>query len=377
MENPAVSFRKIDSILPMTEMSQQRTVVSLVGLRPVLAMVLAGSIMVASSGLAQTADSIGIAAKTPKNTVITTVGVGTQPLGIVVSHDNKTVYVANNGSNNVSVIDATNSYAVKATIAVGSGPGYLAVSPDGKTLYVSCNGAGSVYVIDTTQSTYPVKTTWATGSSPQGIAVTPNGKELYVANVGSGTVSVFETSGSGSAKTINSEGAPVHVLFTEQGKQADLLNSAGTGYVQFIKTVSGTVSSSTGAGGSIYSPSGFVTNSSGSTLYITSESYATICDARTGKVTKQILVAPSIFPGTALGQPAVTPNGKYLYVAYLYEGNTALNEVAMFDVATGKIVGQPIPVGVYPGWLQMAPNGDTLYVANLQGNSVTVIDTTL
>ena len=358
----------------MTEISKQQTVVSRVGLRPVLAMVLTGSIVIASPGLAQ--DSIGIAAKPPQNTVITTVVVGTQPLGIAVSPDNQTVYVANQGSNNVSVLDANNGYAVKATTAVGAAPGYLAVSKDGNTLYVSCGGAGSVYVIDTTQPTYPVTTTLAAGKSPTGIAVTPNGKELYVANPGSGTVSVFATSGSPPPKTISSGGAPALVLFTEQGKQADLLNSAGVGYVQFIKTVSGTVSSSTGAGGSIFAPNGFVADHSASIVYITSESYVTLCDAKSGKVTKEILVAPNIFPGTGLGQPAVTPNGKYLYVAYNYEGNTLLNEVAMFDVATGKIVGTLIPVGAFPFWLQMAPNGDRLYVANKEGNSVTVIDTT-
>ena len=362
----------------MTEISKQRTVVSRVSLRPVLAMVLAGSIMTASSGLAQPADSIGIAAKIPKNTVVTTVPVGTQPLGMVVSSDNKTVYVANQGSNTVSVLDATNGYAVKATTAVGAAPRYLAISPNGKTLYVSCNGAGSVYVIDTTQSTYPVTTTLTAGDSPEGIAVTPNGKELYVANQGSGTVSVFDTSGSTSPKTITTEGAPFLVLFTEQGKQADLLNSAGTGYVQFIKAVSGVVSSSTGAGGSIFFPIGFVTDRSASTLYITSATnYATLCDAKTGKVTKQFLVTPSLFPGAELGQPAVTPNGKYLYVAYTYEGYTPLNQVAMFDVATGKMVGTPIAVGAYPFWLQMAPNGDTLYVANENDGTVSVIDTTL
>ncbi|HXM02528.1 MAG TPA: hypothetical protein VN939_07995 [Chthoniobacterales bacterium] len=57
------------------------------------------------------------------------------------------------------------------------------------------------------------------------------------------------------------------------------------------------------------------------------------------------MVTPSLFPGAELGQPAVTPNGKYLYVAYNYEGNTLLNQVAMFDVATGKIVATPIAVG--------------------------------
>lgn len=64
-------------------------------------------------------------------------------------------------------------------------------------------------------------------------------------------------------------------------------------------------------------------------------------------------------------------------VAYDYQGDTLLNQVAVFDVATGKMVGKPIAVGAYPFWLQMAPNGDTLYVANENDGTVTVIDSAL
>jgi DNA-binding beta-propeller fold protein YncE len=168
------------------------------------------------------------------------------------------------------------------------------------------------------------------------------------------------------------------VVITQQGKQADLLNSAGSGYLQFINTVSETVSSSTGGGEPIFLPAGMTSDASGTTLYIaTDESYVALCDATNGKVTKQILVSPSITTPMYLGQPAVTPNGQYLYVPYGYNGTTneLQNQVAMFDVGTGKMVGSPIAVGAYPVWLQMAPNGDRLYVANENANTVTVIDT--
>jgi DNA-binding beta-propeller fold protein YncE len=48
----------------------------------------------------------------------------------------------------------------------------------------------------------------------------------------------------------------------------------------------------------------------------------------------------------------------------------------MLNVASGKIVGSPIKVGVEPFWAQMAQNGDTLYVANYSSGSITVINTT-
>jgi DNA-binding beta-propeller fold protein YncE len=120
-------------------------------------------------------------------------------------------------------------------------------------------------------------------------------------------------------------------------------------------------------------------DATGSTLYITNQfSYVIVRDLKDGKVTKEFLVAPDIATNMYLGQPAVTPNGKYLYVPFAYNNSTGQNQdqVQMFDVATGKAVGTPITVGNRPFWAQMAPNGDTLYVANGEDDTVTVIDTT-
>ncbi len=60
---------------------------------------------------------------TASNTLIQTVTVGSQPRGIEVTPDNSTVYVANRGSDTVSVINA-NTYAV-TTINVGNEPAGL------------------------------------------------------------------------------------------------------------------------------------------------------------------------------------------------------------------------------------------------------------
>jgi len=107
-----------------------------------------------------------------------------QPFGIVASPDGALVYVANFGSNSVSVVD-TLSLEVVATVFVDSGPFALALSPDGATLYVSTN-QNTVSVVDTATRTktgsIPV------GNHPQGVSVTPDGATLYVANQLDGTV---------------------------------------------------------------------------------------------------------------------------------------------------------------------------------------------
>jgi DNA-binding beta-propeller fold protein YncE len=122
-------------------------------------------------------------------------------------------------------------------------------------------------------------------------------------------------------------------------------------------------------------------DSSQSTLYITDEAnYHSICNAIDGSQMARLLVAPSVYSSYYLGQPAVTKNGRHLYVPY-YENQltyTALNQVVMLDLSTGQIVGTPITVGDYPYWTQISPNGQTLYVVNsvYGGCSVTVVNIT-
>ena len=66
---------------------------------------------------------------TATNTVLGTIAVGPDPVGVAVNSNGNLVYVANNGSNTVSVIDTTQGLlgAVTATITVGTSPYGVAV----------------------------------------------------------------------------------------------------------------------------------------------------------------------------------------------------------------------------------------------------------
>ena len=80
------------------------------------------------------------------------------------------------------------SNTVVASLAVG-GEG-VAVNPNTNRIYVANNGSSNVSVIDGASNT--VAATVAVGTSPEGVAVTPNTKRIYVANWGDDTVSVIE-----------------------------------------------------------------------------------------------------------------------------------------------------------------------------------------
>lgn len=106
----------------------------------------------------------------------------------VVSPDGSTVYVANAGSNTVSVIDAATGLVTK-TIKVGRTPSGLALKLDGSRLFVANAGSNTVTIINT--STRAVTKTIKVGSGPVGLAFSPDGTALYVTDTGADSMSVI------------------------------------------------------------------------------------------------------------------------------------------------------------------------------------------
>jgi YVTN family beta-propeller protein len=91
------------------------------------------------------------------------------------------VYVVNNASNNVSVID-TSTHTVVATVPVGNLPRGVAVNPAGTRVYVVNNASFNVSVIDTSTDTVVSTVPVVSGPVAFGQFIGP-----YIAGVG-GTV---------------------------------------------------------------------------------------------------------------------------------------------------------------------------------------------
>ena len=62
-------------------------------------------------------------------------------------------YVANMGTNTVTVINAATNTPLASPIVVGTNPANIAVSPDGKWAYVTNYASNSVSYIDTATNT--------------------------------------------------------------------------------------------------------------------------------------------------------------------------------------------------------------------------------
>lgn len=111
------------------------------------------------------------------------ISVGSDPDGTAVDAVTGMVYVANAGSNSVSVIDGATG-TVTATIPVGSEPAGIAVDDDTDMIYVANHGAPTVSVIDGGTNTVAATLTVGTTVGPDAVAVDPATDQIFVTTYG-------------------------------------------------------------------------------------------------------------------------------------------------------------------------------------------------
>lgn len=117
---------------------------------------------------------------------MTTIEVGEEPEGILVSPDGKTAYVTSEVANTVHVVD-TASKEIKANIVVGNRPRRFALTPEQQELWVSNELSGSISIID--PATHKIKETLTflppgfrpEDVTPVGITLSNDGKTAVVA----------------------------------------------------------------------------------------------------------------------------------------------------------------------------------------------------
>jgi YVTN family beta-propeller protein len=313
------------------------------------------------------------------------------------------LYVANRGSNTVSVIDTMTNRLVDTdlnvigtqSITVGSSPSALAIS--GTRLYVANSGSNTVSVIDTTTNRLVdidlnvIGTQSITvGSSPSAVTFSPDGSLAYVAN-GNDTVSVINTKDYTVFATIT-----IDPSAEATGSHAIALSPDGT-RVYVTDAVDRTVR---------VIAFGRFTNSA---PVVSGDSIPRTFDPVTGLVTGYInvrdpdqdqlrytLAEPPAMGGTATfdqetgafsytpsqaarDQAAATTGLDYdTFGVYVSDGisttyTTVRVQVAPTPAATTPVTTAPVTVGSGPSGSVVS--GGYAYVINYDSNNVTVIDT--
>lgn len=349
--------------------TKQAVVVRTPGIGSVITMLVAVSVFGAV---------LDLKAQGSNSPVVATLPVGTAPYSLVVSPDGSHVYVANINSNDLSVIDVATNHVEATRLLAGPHPNDVKITPDGQYLYVA-NGlkpAGTISVVRASNGAL-IQTISGLGDFPTSLAISPNAKFIYVTNSGSGTVSVINTATNQVSPTsinIGPAAYPQVVTFTPDGLFAYVGNHSANS-ISFVSTSKNQVVGSLLTQG--IGPDGISITPDGKKAYV--ENWGTNGDGTTVSVIQTYMpkVVKTITVGPGPSRSAITPDGNYLFVPL--QGATppsppSSKTVVVIDTRTDTVIGKPILVGNSPGYVAITPNGKYAYVANGDDNTVSVID---
>lgn len=259
--------------------------------------------------------------------------VGWGPVAIAYASSTEDLFVANSGSDNVTVVSASNDSTIGsvALAALGLLPTAEAYDSGADFVYVSgywfgaCTGCGGPWIAAINGSTNRIA---AVNTSFEGVDV-PDYFDCLGYNPVSTDVYVCDTVGK---------------LLIMNGVTDTVIGSVQVG------------SSPSSVAVDEFNGDTYVTNGGSDNL--------TVIRSATNSVVASIAVGSE--PDAAAYDPA---NG------YVYVANNASDNVTVVDGATNVVIGS-IPVGCSPDALAIDPEGGIVFVANGCSNNVTVINST-
>lgn len=336
-----------------------------------------------------------------------------EPYAIAVDPSGQYVYVANHTGSTVSQFTIGSSGALTPmatpTVAAGTNPEGVVVDPGGRYVYVSNYGSNDVsayaigasgaltQIVCASGCSTMVPANFAAGKGAAGVTVDPTGTHAYTANFSDGDVTTFSIGATGALTALpctvgcSSFGGvqagpfPVRVVIDPGGKYAYVVNS-GNGVSQY--TIDGTGHFVPDAPATVPAfdqpldiglTQGAALVRTPRSLYVgnfTSNDVSAYTIGSGGALTQVACTAgcssavPADFAaGTGAHAVAVTPGGRYAYVANFWDGT-----VSQFSVAAdGSLTARSTPTvlaGNYPMTISIDPGGWYAYVVNESSSDI-------
>jgi YVTN family beta-propeller protein len=161
------------------------------------------------------------------NTPVTIITVGNTPRGVALDSTRHRVYVANNGSNTVSVIDTTSNTVIQTITNTLSANG-IAYDSTNNIIWVTNQSTNQVTPIlaNTDATSFTVESPISVGSEPWGVAYEPVHNYVYVVNNGSDSVSVINAGSRTLVATLSGGnfGGPYHIAANPNTGKAYVAN---------------------------------------------------------------------------------------------------------------------------------------------------------
>jgi YVTN family beta-propeller protein len=273
------------------------------------------------------------------------------------------VFVANESSNSVTVIDG-DSYQVVGTVdAKNHATHDLAVSRDGRWLFATNLASGRLSAINT--RALETVASIATGDRAHVVTLTNDNRQAWVANIGDNTISIVDTTSFRILGTITVGKGPTGLTFSRDGRFAYVSNQ-GDKTVEIIDTASLKVIKAIPVGTNphflVLGPDGRIwgTNTGGTDIYV--------IDPATQDKIASINVGPAP-QQIAFGFKGLQGPNAYVTVA-------GLNRVVVVSADPKNLrILEQIDVGQRPNGISGNREGTRLFVVHEVSNDLKVIDT--
>ncbi len=313
------------------------------------------------------------------DTVIATVPVGQAPVAVAVNPLSHIVYVPNENSGSVSMIDGVSDTST-ATVSIplgghaGAFPNAVIVDALGATprAFVANFWSHSISVIDEGSKTVTATITLpeSHASGPRALAFDPTGTvpatppKLYVANYGLGTVSVYDADTYSLIDEI-----PVGVrpralgVFSAPSHHRVFVANRDSGTVSVIDGDTDSVIATLSAGAY---PKAIAVDPDTGYAYVTNENSGSVT-----VISDSDVVSATVPVGARPMGVAVDPVGRRVFVA-----NYNSQSVTVIDADT-NLVEATVTVGTSPRAIAFDTSERKAYVTNNGSNTVSIIDSTL
>ena len=273
------------------------------------------------------------------------------------------VFVANESSNNVTVVDG-DSFQVVATVDARNHATHdLAVSRDGRWLFATNLASGRLSAINT--RTLETVASIATGDRAHVVTLTNDNRQAWVANIGENTISIVDTGTFRILGTIAVGKGPTGLTFSRDGRFAYVSNQ-GDKTVEVIDTASHRVLKAIPVGTNphflVLGPDGRIwgTNTGGTDIYV--------IDPATQDKVGSINVGPGP-QQIAFGFKGLQGPNAYVTVA-------GLNRVVVVSADPSNLrILEQIDVGQRPNGISNNREGTRLFVVHETSNDLKIIDT--
>ncbi len=291
-----------------------------------------------------------------------TITVGARPSKIVVTADGRWAYVANSGSDTVSVISVSSGKIV-GTVPVGGNPTGMSISSDQKHVFVSTCADEKVYAIDIGFQT--VSYSFTTGTCGDLLA-TIDGKYLYIGGSPTLTDITVATIATRSLAEPIYTGAPAGELTLSANRsQAYLSNGDDYAVIGIHTSASASLqdryTTSHPPVASAPSPDGKTLYASlGRDLFTGPANTVEVIDIATNRIRASVAINEP-------GDLEVSPDGTRLYVVSRTDAT-----VVTINTQTNRVISR-IPVGRSPISLAVTPDGTKVGIANRGENTVSVL----